>query len=1227
MWGPLRCDMLSRLRRCAAAACVFQLASALHAAEPPLVKLAVNKGEDIRFSHLVHKDGFPPGQIRDILQDDQGFLWFNTSGFLNRYDGYNFKSYTRDAAHPNYPAGGPIHTIFKDRSGNLWVSSSEELDRFDPVTETSTPFPTDRDGPRSLLGPVNHMSQDHAGTVWFSTQNGLYRLDAPNSAFRHYSHDPSNPASLGNSEIRSTYEDREGTLWVCTPAGIDGFDPRTEKVTERIPWTRAEQVLEDHAGVLWIIYTRANGLASWDRRTRRLTLYSFKEREPPPSELSGAERIYEDADHNLWLTTYGTGLVKIDPNRRGAVQYRATRRPNSIDMDSATALLEDREGVVWVGVAGGGVNRFRRKPLPFRRWVVEPGGPLEPFITLATSVFVDNQENVWVGSPIGLLRIDGKSGAYTLFNHSGPAPANLSNVFVISMVEDRSGYLWIGTYGGGLNRYDPRTRRFTVFRHNPADPSSLSQDTVKSLFIDHEGTLWAGTEDGLNRCDDPVTGRFRSWKAGPAGAPPQGVSGLAEDSNGALWLASGTLQRFDPPTGRFTAYKLDTRTGKVDRETSSTLISSRTSTVGFMTAGHSGMIWVATPNGLLRFDPEREQFTTYDEGDGVPSRAVNSVLEDHTGNVWIATANGLSRFDPRAKTFTNYYETDGLASEVFADFPAAYQTPRGQMFFGNTRGLTSFWPDQMNEKPAPPPVVLTSFSLLDKSVDPAPGSLLPKSITFAHSLSLSHRQNNTFFFEFAALSYMDPPRNQYRYMLEGLNPSWIPVDASHRIAAFTTLRTGNYTLRVQGSNNRGVWNDQGVVLRLKILPPWYQTWWFWTLCAAVLIALLVAAYRYRVWQLQQESKHLRDVIETIPAFVWSAAPEGSIDFVNRRWLDFTGFSLEHALGWGWADDVHPEDRPHLLEEWRAAIASGDNLETEARMRGADGQYRWLLFRGVPLRDESGKIVKWYGKSMDIEDRKRAEQERERVRQLETDLAHINRVSMMGELSASIAHEVNQPLTGIVSNGSAALRFLSMEEPDLEEIREIVGDMVRDGKRAGDVIKRIRALTKKTSAPVEKLALNQTVRDVLVIVGDEARKNKVAVRTEFADGLAPVSGDHVQLQQVLLNLAMNAIQAMSGVSDRARELTITTREVEAGQVQVTVQDSGTGIPPEKMARIFDPFYTTKSTGMGMGLAICRSIIENHGGNIWATVNEGPGVSFHFTLPEYHEHEQRAGTSTG
>jgi C4-dicarboxylate-specific signal transduction histidine kinase len=288
----------------------------------------------------------------------------------------------------------------------------------------------------------------------------------------------------------------------------------------------------------------------------------------------------------------------------------------------------------------------------------------------------------------------------------------------------------------------------------------------------------------------------------------------------------------------------------------------------------------------------------------------------------------------------------------------------------------------------------------------------------------------------------------------------------------------------------------------------------------------------------------------------------------------------------------------------------------------DGTVRHVRAIGHPVLDENGEIAEYVGTAVDITERKHAEQERDRLRELEAELAHINRVSMLGELAASIAHEVGQPLAGVVSNGGACLRWLAREVPNLEEAREAAKRIVRDGKRAGEIIARIRALTRRATTPTAELDLNQTIQEVLPLVGDDAKRRNVRIRPQCAADLAPVAGDRVQLQQVVLNLLMNGIEAMSSVADRPRELVITTRNVEPDQVQVTVEDAGTGLDPTAMDKIFDPFYTTKPSGMGMGLAICRSILQAHGGRLWAMAKDGPGTLFHFTLPTSREEESHA-----
>jgi C4-dicarboxylate-specific signal transduction histidine kinase len=256
---------------------------------------------------------------------------------------------------------------------------------------------------------------------------------------------------------------------------------------------------------------------------------------------------------------------------------------------------------------------------------------------------------------------------------------------------------------------------------------------------------------------------------------------------------------------------------------------------------------------------------------------------------------------------------------------------------------------------------------------------------------------------------------------------------------------------------------------------------------------------------------------------------------------------------------------------------------------------------------------------DITERRQAEHERKRLHQLEAELAHINRVNVIGEMTASIAHEINQPLSGVVSNGEACLLWLAADSPNLEEAREAARRIVRDGTRAGEIISRIRGLVKKSPAPKTELDLNETVREVIALMADEAKRRKVTIQTEFAEALGPVVGDRVQLQQVVLNLVINAMDAMH--DSVSRRLRIATSNIEPGQVCVTVQDTGVGLDSDSLTKIFDPFYSTKS-GMGMGLSISRSIVQSHGGRMWAATNDGAGATVQFTIPLYRE-----GTSPG
>jgi C4-dicarboxylate-specific signal transduction histidine kinase len=285
------------------------------------------------------------------------------------------------------------------------------------------------------------------------------------------------------------------------------------------------------------------------------------------------------------------------------------------------------------------------------------------------------------------------------------------------------------------------------------------------------------------------------------------------------------------------------------------------------------------------------------------------------------------------------------------------------------------------------------------------------------------------------------------------------------------------------------------------------------------------------------------------------------------------------------------------------------MESEARVRRMDGDYRWLLIRNVPLHDKPGNIVNWYGTAIDIEERRRAE---EALRQAQADLARVNRMTTMGELTVSLAHEVNQPIAAAVTNANTCLRWLTRDHPDVEEARAAATRIVKDGTRAAEIIKRIRSLFKKSQPQRESVDTNEVIREMIILLRGEAIGHSISVRTELAEDLPQVMGDRVQLQQVLMNLMMNSIDAMKEV-DGTRELTIKSQRGKNEELLVSVSDTGAGLPPLQADQIFKAFFTTKVQGTGMGLSISRSIVESHGGRLWAAENSPRGASFHFALP--------------
>jgi PAS domain S-box-containing protein len=362
--------------------------------------------------------------------------------------------------------------------------------------------------------------------------------------------------------------------------------------------------------------------------------------------------------------------------------------------------------------------------------------------------------------------------------------------------------------------------------------------------------------------------------------------------------------------------------------------------------------------------------------------------------------------------------------------------------------------------------------------------------------------------------------------------------------------------------------------------------------------------------LRESERSLRSAIDGIAGLVAVAGPNGELQTVNRQVLEYFGRPTEELKNWGTINIIHPEDLPRVLEIFGKSIVAGTPFHYETRLKRFDGEFRWFDARFVPIHDDSGRIVRWYVLLTDIEDRTQAQA---RLQQMQSDFAHINRVSTMGELAASLSHEILHPIATARNNARAGIRFLEKSPPDLGEAMEAFGCVVRDVDRARDIVGRMRNHIQKAPPRKEHFEINQAVTEVIAMVRSEIAKGRIEVSTHLADGLVPVHGDRVQVQQVVVNLMLNAVEAMASAQADARQLWVSTRQAADNLVLVAVRDSGPGIDPDHLERVFEAFYTTKASGVGMGLSICRSIIAGHGGRLWAERNEDRGAVFQFTLP--------------
>ena len=820
------------------------LPSPLPSSLPPL---------NIRFGRIGVSSGLSQSVVNCILQDNQGFIWVGTQDGLNRYDGYTFKIFRPASDDSQGIHDRWINTLFQDKQGYIWIGTRlGGLNRYDPATGLFTHFVNDPVNPSSLVSDrVQVVFEDNQGRLWVGTAEGLDRYFPSRNGFEHYSFNSLPASEPSRDNISAIFQDGIGRLWIGTAyAGLNRFDEETNTFINyafedtnpfSLSSNNIRSIQEASTGALWVATDK--GLNLFDPLTGLATRFLHSPGDPGSLASNSVRVVYVDGNGNVWIGT-SDGLDWVDRSSGRFVHYRNDPGTDtSLSSNNISAIRESSDSVLWVGTSGGGLNKYYRGQDRFTYYHSSVDDPKNLGGNNIRNISIDKEGNVWIGTlDGGLDRLNPSTGLVKRFLNDPNDPGSLGSNEVWSVYADRNGTLWVGT-SNGLDMLASDSTSFVHYQHNPADQASLTGSPVYAIIEDNASDLWFGTEFGLERFDrkNKTFVHYQNALGNPYSLSGNEIETLYIDSSGTLWVGTFNdgLDRYDSSTGQFYRYQRDPAdTGSI----------SNNSILSIYQDNH-GTLWVGTDGGgLNRLDSATNSFTHFGEEDGLPNSVIYGILEDNNGYLWLSTNYGISRFDlATGKSVRNYTVDDGLQGNEFN--PNAYAMDgEGHLYFGGVNGLTIFDPDLISDSPFVPPVVLLSIT---QDGQPLNGDTVPELLK---EITLRWPQRS-FEFEYSALSYAQPGKNQYAYMLENFDPGWNQV-GGQRDGRYTNLPGGSYVLRIKASNQDGIWNETGISLRVTVVPPFWQTLWFRITFVGGLLALALTAYWVRFKSIQSYNREL-----------------------------------------------------------------------------------------------------------------------------------------------------------------------------------------------------------------------------------------------------------------------------------------------------------------------------------------------------------------------------------
>ena len=818
---------------------------------------------EFQFNTLDKKNGLSGNSVQCFMKDQTGFIWVGTSEGLNRYDGYSFKKYEHSQTDTLSIRANIVTSLFEAPNGEIWVSTGDYLDVFDPKTDRFNHSQTLFNG--KILIPLvskSYFKTDAIGNIWFGNSSlGLHKYLTQEDQLIKIPSQSGQTHHLVSDSITSLDIDSKGNIWIASKKGcIEKIDNQTGHVVKRVDLIDTPdnnyKLFIDSDDDIWI-YDENNsiGMIFYNVASEKIS-YINKTTTQGKFQSDIVLSVIEGNDKLMWIGTDHGGIQIINKQNLNitSIQHNPFRN-RSICSNTITSLYRDRDGFIWIGSFKNGFSYYHQHLFNFNLFQVTPPDGSSTESNDIDNFAEDALGNLWIGTNGGgLIYFDRKNNTFKQFKHNPNDPNSLSADIIVGMHYDSKGLLWVGTYFGGLNCYDGK--KFIHYRHDPLNPMSISDDRVWDICEDNNGLIWVGTLLGGVSVIDPQKQKVVAvYKGFQSPVKSYVVFDIAKGRLGELWFATvDGVRMFNPENNQWSYYQHD--------EKSENSLSHNHSHA--VMEDSQGLIWIGTADGLNLLDRSTGKFKVFRQKDGLPTNHIITILEDNNHRIWLGTTNGLSVLEIQKINgedqyhFINFDDKDGLQSNVFNE-KAAYKCKNGDLIFGGISGFNLFDPQQIKLKNVDAQTVITDFQIFNQSVSPAVviegEHFINQTIPFTKQITLKH-QFNLFSIEFSNLNYFFPESRQYQYILEGFQTEWLTTGSDKRRVTYTNLNPGNYLFRVKATNSDGKWNQQETVLKIRILPPWWDTLFFKMTLALLLLGFILLVFYLRFHNMQKQTQKL-----------------------------------------------------------------------------------------------------------------------------------------------------------------------------------------------------------------------------------------------------------------------------------------------------------------------------------------------------------------------------------